>query len=247
VADKEQIRERSDIVEIIGSFVPLNRKGKTYAGLCPFHQEKTPSFNVDPTYQTYKCFGCGEGGDVFTFIEKHENMTFVEAAEYLARRAGLTLDRKGGPSAAQVSEREKLFEMNAVAARYYAVMLEKNLRAHEYLTGRGLSEETIKRFQLGYALDNWEALSNYLELQKKDVRLAEKVGLVRRSSSGGFNDVFRNRIMFPIHDEQQRVIGFGGRAFGDDPPKYLNTGDTPLFNKSRTLYALPFARKKIGD
>src|SRR5438874_10213428 len=128
-ADKEEIRERSDIVDVISSFVPLKRKGKTHVGLCPFHQEKTPSFNVDPTYQTFKCFGCGEGGDVFTFIEKHENMSFVEAAEFLARRAGLTLDRTGGSNPTQISERERLFEINSVAAKYFGSMLDRTASA----------------------------------------------------------------------------------------------------------------------
>ncbi len=246
-ADKEEIKSRNDIVDVISAVVPLKKKGKTFAGLCPFHQEKTPSFNVDPTYQTFKCYGCGEGGDVFTFIEKHENMSFVEAAEFLARRAGLTFERKGRQDGAEASERERLFEINALASRYYVSMLDRVAAARDYLLGRGLTEETIKRFHLGYALDSWDALSGYIGMQKKDMRIAEKAGLVRTNSNGAYSDVFRNRLMFPIYDEQERVVGFGGRAFGDDTPKYLNTGDTPVFTKSRILYALPFARRKIGE
>lgn len=247
-ADKEEIRERSDIVEIISAFVPLKRKGRNYQGLCPFHQEKTPSFYVDPATQTFRCFGCSASGDVFTFIERYENMTFVEAAEFLARRAGLTFERKGGSSEkTPASERERLFAINAAALAYFRRMLERVPLAKDYLQERGLVHETIQKFQIGYAPDSWDGLTGYLLAQRHDLGLAETAGLVRRGQMGDFYDVFRHRILFPIHDEQERVVGFGGRALGDEQPKYLNTGETPLFAKSKLLYGLPFARRKIAS
>lgn len=246
-ADKEEIRSRNDIVEVIGALVPLKRKGRNYQGLCPFHPEKTPSFYVDPATQSFKCFGCGASGDVFTFIERYENMTFVEAAEFLARRVGLVFARKGGEHTAP-SERERLFAINAAALEYFRKCLERSEAASEYLQKRGLTAEIIRQFQLGYAPEGWDGLTAYLNAQRHDLRLAATAGLVYPSRTGGdYYDAFRQRIIFPIHDEQQRIAGFGGRALGDEQPKYLNTGDTPIFTKSKLLYGLPFARRKIAS
>ncbi len=245
-ADKEEIRARNDIVEVIGSVVQLQRRGRNWVGLCPFHQEKTPSFNVDPVTQTFKCFGCDASGDVFTFVQRHENMTFVEAAEYLARRAGLEF-RSKFTSPKERSQREALYEANAVAATYFRRCLEHAPAAREYLHGRRLLPETIERFQIGYAPDDWRGLAAYLTGRKIDLGIAVAAGLLYQREGGRHVDAFRNRIMFPIHDEQMRIVGFGGRAMGDEPPKYLNTGETPVFLKSRLLYALPFARRAIAD
>jgi DNA primase len=248
LADKEEIRSRNDIVEVINTFVPLKKKGKTYSGLCPFHQEKTPSFNVDSTYQSFKCFGCGASGDVFTFVERYENMNFVEAAEFLARRVGLSFDRGGAPGDhVKASERDLLYEINETALAWFRKMLGNVPVAKDYAYGRGLVHETIQKFKLGYAPEGWSGLADYLSGQRKDLRVAETAGLVRKGPSGDYYDVFRHRFLFPIQDEQERVVGFGGRAFGDDQPKYLNTGETPIFVKSKLLYGLPFARRTISS
>lgn len=247
MADKEEIRDRNDIVEVIGNVVSLKKKGKTWLGLCPFHQEKTPSFNVDPVYRSYKCFGCGASGDVFSFIERYENMTFVEAAEFLARRAGLTFDRKGGEAdGARASERDQLFAVNAAALAWFRQMLDRAQVAKDYVYGRGLAHETIQRFQLGYAPQGWDNLTSHLAAQRFDLKVAATAGLVKMGERGDYFDMFRHRVIFPILDEQERIVGFGGRAFGDDQPKYLNTGETPIFNKSRLLYGLSLARRKIS-
>jgi DNA primase len=247
MADKEDIRDRNDIVEVIGNVVPLKKKGKTYLGLCPFHQEKTPSFNVDPIYRSYKCYGCGASGDVFSFIERYENMTFVEAADFLARRVGVTFERKGGEADSErASERDQLFAVNAVALAWFRKMLDRAQTAKDYIYGRGLAHDTIQRFQLGYAPQGWDNLTSYLSAQRFDLKVASVAGLVQVGKTSDYYDMFRHRVIFPILDEQERVVGFGGRAFGDDQPKYLNTGETPIFNKSRLLYGLSLARRKIS-
>jgi DNA primase len=225
---------------------PLKQKGRNWQGLCPFHQEKTPSFYVDPATQTFKCFGCGASGDVFTFISRYENMSFVEAAEWLARRAGLQFARRGQEEAGRKSERDQIFEINAVACDYFRTMLQRVPAAKEYLHQRGLTQEALTRFQIGYAPDSWDALVSFLRARRLSLQIAETAGLVVRASSGDMVDMFRHRIIFPIHDEQERIVGFGGRALGDMQPKYLNTGETPVFAKSRLLYGLPFARRKIA-
>ena len=246
-ADKDDIRARSDVVDVIGGVVALKKRGRNHVGLCPFHQEKTPSFNVDPVTQTFKCFGCGAGGDVFTFVERYQNMTFVEAAEHLAQRAGLVFERKGGPTQEQQSERERMLALNELAARYYEDWLKKVDSAKNYLVNRGLSMETIRRFRLGFAPDDWEGLVSHLKRQNQDIRLAAGAGLLHGAKSGDYVDAFRNRIIFPILDEQERIVGFGGRTMGDEQPKYLNTGETPIFAKSKLLYGLSFARRKIAS
>lgn len=247
MADILEIKERNDIVEVIGTYIPLKQKGRNWLGLCPFHQEKTPSFNVTPVTQSFKCFGCGAAGDAITFVEKYNNMTFVEAAEFLARRAGLNFDRKGqSEEKGKPSEREQIHAMNAIASDWFRKRLENAPVARDYVYGRGLVHDTIQKFQLGYAPEGWDNLTGWLQAQRHDLRTAATAGLIHIGKSGDYYDVFRHRILFPIHDEQERIVGFGGRAFGDDPPKYLNTGETPVFNKSRLLYGLPFARRKIS-
>lgn len=246
LADKEEIRSRNDILEVIGAVVQLQRRGRNWVGLCPFHQEKTPSFNVDPVTQTFRCFGCDASGDVFSFVERHENMSFIEAVERLARRAGVEFERKGS-NPVQRGERDALYEANSAAVTYFRHTLEKAPAAQEYLKRRMLLPETIEKFQIGYATEMWDGLVSYLRMRKVNTKTAADAGLIRLARTGDYVDAFRDRIMFPIHDDQNRVVGFGGRALGDDPAKYMNTGETPIFAKSRLLYALPFARRKIAE
>jgi DNA primase len=245
--DRERIRESNDIVEVISPLVTLKKRGRNWVGLCPFHQEKTPSFHVDPVTQTFKCFGCGVGGDVFTFIERYHNMSFAEAAEFLARRAGLPVTGSQPTRAStNLVVRERLYSANKLAAEWFQAMLAQNPAAKEYLKSRGIVDDTIRRFGIGYAPDHWTGLTDHFQAMRQSLETAMAAGLVAKGPSGGVYDVFRKRIMFPIHDEQERIVGFGGRALGEDSPKYLNTQETPVFSKSRLLYGLPFARRSIA-
>jgi DNA primase len=241
----EEIRERCDLVEIISAHVALRKTGRTYKGLCPFHNEKTPSFNVDPDRQLWKCFGCGEGGDVFSFVQKIENLTFGEAAEQLARKVGVTIEHSE-QAARALSERDRLFRANNLACTFFRKSLEGSTKANSYLAKRGLTKSTVEKYRLGYAPDSWDALLNHIKQERVSPADAVKAGLIKpRESSQGFYDIFRDRLIFPILDSQERVIGFGGRVMGDGEPKYLNSPETPLFIKNRTLYGLNFARKAI--
>ncbi|MHB9037291.1 MAG: DNA primase [Armatimonadota bacterium] len=243
----EEIRERCDLVEIISAHVALRKMGRTYKGLCPFHNEKTPSFNVDPDRQLWKCFGCGEGGDVFSFVQKAENLTFSEAVEQLARKVGVTIERSE-QAAQALSERDRLFRANNVACTFFRKSLERSAKANNYLAKRGLTQLTVDKYRLGYSPGNWDDLLNHLTQQRISPADAVKAGLIKpRENSQGFYDVFRDRLMFPILDSQERVIGFGGRIMGEGEPKYLNSPETPLFVKNRTLYGLNFARKAISS
>lgn len=246
---KEEIRARNDIVEVVSQYMRLQRAGKNWKGLCPFHADKNPSFSVVPQMQSYRCWSCGEKGDVFTFIQKKENLDFVEALEFLARRAGVPFERKG-VNPERASEREQMFDMNAVAAKFYQDRLTKSQDVQAYLARRGILKETQEQFQIGCAPDDWEALTFHLQQRRADLSLAARIGLIKKRAQDGtgFYDTFRHRLMFPIHDVSGRIIAFGGRALGDDPAKYMNSEQTPLFDKSRTLYGLYFARKKLsGD
>ncbi len=244
-ADKEEIRSRSDIVDLIGAHVQLKRRGRNWLGLCPFHQEKTPSFNVDPVTQSFKCFGCGVGGDVFSFVQRMENMSFVEAAEKLAARAGLEFARTGGTSM-PTGERDALLQMNALAKDYYRTQLAHSDEARTYLDRRGITADSVLRWGLGYAPESWDALTTFLRSRRLDLRVAAQCGLVGSKDGSRYYDVFRNRLVFPIHDEQERIVGFGGRAVGDEEPKYLNSPESALFAKSKLLYGLPFARRSVA-
>lgn len=241
----EEVRSRSDIVDVISSYVKLQKKGGTYFGLCPFHNEKTPSFSVTPSKQMYYCFGCGAGGNVITFLMEYENYTFPEALEALAERAGVELP-KGEESAEarrQADLRSRLLEANKEAGRYFYYQLTGpgGKRAHEYLTGRGLTEETIRRFGLGYANMYSDDLYRYLKKKGFSDEVLNESGLVKIEERGA-HDRFWNRVMFPIMDANSRVIGFGGRVMGDAKPKYLNSPETLIFDKSRNLYGLHRAR-----
>lgn len=242
----DEVRERCDLVEIVSQYVNLRRSGRTMVGLCPFHNEKTPSFHVNPERQRWKCFGCGEGGDVFTFVQKIDNLTFREALEHLARKVGVEI-RRTQQSAKVYTEKDIILRANNVACEFFRSQLRESSRALGYLERRGLSESTIEKYLIGYAPDSWDGLLNHLIKQRLDPAEAVKAGLlVAREDGKGFYDRFRDRLIFPILDLSERIVGFGGRALGDDPAKYLNTPETPLFIKSRTLYGLNRARRAIS-
>lgn len=267
----EQIKAKIDVVEEIGLVVALQRSGKSYKGHCPFHNERTPSFYVFPESQTWRCFGCNEGGDVFTFVEKQQGIDFREALHYLAEKAGIAVEEQGGgrdpeEERERSAAKERLRKMNEEALLWYHQAL---LRARDasdaraYLQSRGVNSESVIAFSLGYAPDSWDGLSRYLtglgytESELVNGGLArvreigraegtgEGVGSVGAIKSGGIYDYFRNRIIFPIRDTRGRVIGFGGRAMGDGQPKYLNSPQTLLFEKNNVLYGLDRARESI--
>ena len=247
----EQVRTENDIVDVIGDYVKLQKKGSSYFGLCPFHNEKSPSFSVSPHKQMYYCFGCGEGGNVISFLMKYENYTFIEAMEVLANRAGIELP-KMEYSKEQRREKDlktKIIEINTEAAKYYHYLLKskRGTFAYNYLTGRQLSDETIVRFGLGYSDKYSNNLYGYLKSKGyKDEELRE-TGLFTYDEKRGVTDKFWNRVMFPIMDANNRVIAFGGRVMGDGKPKYLNSPETKVFDKSRNLYGLNIARSSRKD
>jgi len=251
-----QVKERVDIVDVVSEQVVLRKRGKEYVGLCPFHGEKTPSFTVSPNKQMYYCFGCGTGGTAIKFLMEAGKQSFSEVVLDLARRYQIrvkTLEPEQRQELQrQLSLQEQLYEILALAASFYqhALRQPQGQQALEYLQSqRHLGEETLQQFQLGYAPATWETLYRYLVEQKgKPVQLVKDAGLILpRKSGDGYYDRFRDRIMIPIHDRQGRVIGFGGRALGDELPKYLNSPETPLFNKGKTLYALDKAYNAIAD
>jgi DNA primase len=246
----DQIKDRLDIVEVIQPYVPLKKAGRNYKGLCPFHSEKTPSFVVFPETGTWHCFGaCGTGGDIFTFLMKRENIDFGEALRILAQRAGVELE-PASPEAAEAEKRRDLLrEINAATANYFHHLFSKSDeagRARAYLEKRGLVHDTIERFQVGYALDQWDGLLRYLTSKGYRPEDIHEVGLIiEREDGSGYYDRFRGRIIFPIKDQRGGTIGFGGRALGDGQPKYLNSPQSPLFDKSAVLFGLDQARAGI--
>ena len=242
----EEVRQKNDIVDVVSQYVKLTRKGSSYFGLCPFHNEKTPSFSVTPGKQMYYCFGCGAGGNVFNFIMEYENYTFGEALKHLAERAGVELPQIEYSREVQEKTRQKaeLLEINKQAAQYfyYQLRTEKGQQGYQYLAGRGLSEETMRKFGLGYSDKFSDGLYRYLKSKGyQDERLRES-GLFNVDERHGMYDKFWNRVIFPIMDVNNRVIGFGGRVMGDGKPKYLNSPETKIFDKSRNLYGLNIAR-----
>jgi DNA primase len=245
----DEIKERLDIVDVISGYVPLKKAGRNFKGLCPFHTEKTPSFIVFPDTQSWHCFGaCGTGGDVFSFIMKRENIEFSEALQLLAKRAGVELAPRGPAETAEEKRKERLRETNAAAAQYFHNLLlqsEEGARAREYLARREIASETISAFQLGYALDAWEALKGHLVGRGYDVADILAAGLIVEREGGGYYDRFRGRLIFPIRDMRGQVIGFGGRVLDDGLPKYLNSPQTPLFDKSSVLYGIDLAKGAI--
>ena len=242
----ERVRQGNDIVDIIGSRVHLQKKGANYFGLCPFHNEKSPSFSVSPSKQMYYCFGCGKGGNVITFLMDYENDTFQEALSELAERAGIRLPERdeNDQSRREGEYRRVLMEIHREAARFYYYQLthEPGKNGLAYLKGRGLSDETIRNFGLGFSLPAADTLYRYLKQKGYDDRQLSDSGLVRIEERGVY-DKFWNRVMFPIMDINNHVIGFGGRVMGDGTPKYLNSPETRIFDKSRNLYGLNIAKR----
>ena len=241
----EEVRSRNNIVDVISGYVRLQKRGSSYFGLCPFHNEKSPSFSVAPDKQMYYCFGCGAGGNVITFVMEYENYSFVEALHFLADRAGMELPKEetSKEAKAQSELRVTLLEINKLAANYFYYQLKQpqGKLGYEYLTGRKLKDETIRRFGLGFANKTSDDLYRYLKNKQYPDQILAQTGLVTIEERGG-HDKFWNRVMFPIMDVNNRVIGFGGRVMGDGMPKYLNSPETKLFDKSRNLYGLNYAR-----
>ncbi len=242
----EELRLRADIVDVVSSYVPLTRAGANYKALCPFHREKTPSFIVSPEKQIFHCFGCGKGGNVFGFVMEYEKVSFPEAVELLARKYNMSLPKRERHStgAGQGISLRNLYAINSFAANFYHKNLfsKQGRAALEYLRSRGLDIEVIKRFKLGYARNEWDEFCSLARDRKASDKLLLESGLVLASEKGGVHDRFRNRIMFPVFDNQSRVVGFGGRSLGEEQPKYLNTPDTRIFKKSNLLYGLNLAR-----
>lgn len=242
----EEVRSKNDIVDVIGSYVKLEKKGSNYFGCCPFHAEKTPSFSVTPSKQMFYCFGCHKGGNVFTFLQEYENYSFGEALEALADRAGVNLPKQEltPEKKREADKRELLLAINKEAAKYFYTLLrsERGKRAYDYFKGRELSDETMQRFGLGYSDQYSDDLYKYLRKRGYDDMLLKESGLVVIDEVRGGHDKFWNRAMFPIMDVRGRVIAFGGRVMGDGEPKYLNSPETKIFNKRRNLFALYLAK-----
>lgn len=248
--DKQLIDEvvsRNDIVDVISSYVGLKRAGSSYKCCCPFHSEKTPSFSVSRERQRYHCFGCGAGGNALTFVMKYDNMSYVEAIQYLAQRVGMELPERelSSEEKRQISRREKLFEINLEATNYFHYVLlhtENGKKGYEYYKKRGYSDETIKKFGLGFANIYRDDLYKYLKGKGYSDEIMRDAGLVKFDEKYGPSDQFWNRVMVPIANINNRVIAFGGRVLGDGKPKYLNTRETDIFNKSRNLFAMNLAK-----
>ena len=242
----EKINESNDIVDIISESVPLKRVGRNYWGLCPFHNEKTPSFSVTREKQLFKCFGCGEGGNVITFVMKSRNLEFNEALRFLADRANITLEE----SAENRKKNEKLemyFRMHVDAARFFFRNLKDHKEIRDYFYKRGITDQTIRSFGLGFALNSWDSLLKYLKSMNYKEEDIVRCGLATKNEKGKVYDRFRNRIIFPVFDVRGRVIAFGARVMDDSKPKYLNSPETPIYNKGTHLYGLNFARKNSKE
>jgi len=246
----EEIKSRIDIVEVIGSFVELRRTGSRFKALCPFHQEKTPSFIVFPERQTYHCFGCGKSGDVISFLMETQNLSFREAVEQLAQKAGVRFEPEKPKEKSPQSEIDSLYEINKLAARLFNHLLMNSKaaeHARDYLKDRGLSPATWEEWMLGYAPDSWDVTSKFLQKRGFSEDLIFKAGLTVERTGGGYYDRFRDRLMFPIKDKDGRFVGFGGRAIGEGIPKYMNTPETPIFTKGEHIYGIDVAKSAIKE
>ena len=245
----DEVRARNDIVDLVSRYTSLTRRGSGYVGLCPFHNEKTPSFSVSQDRQFFHCFGCGVGGDIITFMMKIENLDFPDAVSQLAARAGLSMPEVDENAKAARRRRERILELNTQAARYFHTQLHEaaGREALDYLTGRGLSAATQTRFGLGYAPNGWDGLISAMTKLSFTKNELLDAGLAVTGKNGGIYDRFRNRVMFPIIDVRGAVIGFGGRVMDDSKPKYLNSPETLVFNKRKNLFALNLAKKTSAD
>jgi DNA primase len=247
-----EVRDRSNILEVVSDYLNLKKTGRNHKGLCPFHSEKTPSFMVNEEKQIFHCFGCGEGGDVFKFLMKAANLSFPQAVEELAKRFGVTLpSRESSPAQRLESERrEALFQVNELASEFFHEILIRSKEgegARRYLAARGIRSEIAKEYRLGYAPDRWDALIRHLQEKKVFPQMASELGLVIAKAKGGWYDAFRARVMFPTADLHGRVLGFGGRLMGDGQPKYLNSPESPVYHKGEILYGLPSAKNAIRE
>jgi DNA primase len=241
----QEIKDRLDVVTVVGRYVSLKKSGASYKGLCPFHSEKTPSFHVFPQTGTWKCFGCGAGGDIFTFVEKRENLPFPDVLRMLAKEAGVQLAE---PRPEVRDALQRLRELHTQATSWFQSQLlasQEGQRARDYLERRQINQETIENFQLGYARDGWEHLIGWLKGKGFSLEEIIQAGLAIQRESGGAYDRFRNRLIIPIRDAQGRVIAFGGRILGEGEPKYLNSPQTPIFDKSQVIFALDMAKRAI--
>ena len=238
-----ELKDRSPIEDVARQYVDLKRKGRYYTACCPFHSEKTPSFFVYPATNSFYCYGCGEGGDVITFVKKIENLEYMEAVSFLAKRAGMTIP-EDSKNDKRTLLKKRIYDINKETGRFFhsCLMSDEGKRARVYLKSRGLTIDTIRHFGLGYAPSSWSSLTDHLKQKGFYLSDMESANVSFRNSRGGYSDRFRDRVMFPIIDIRGNVIAFGGRALGDSGAKYLNTSDTPVFNKSHNLFALNFAK-----
>jgi len=245
----ELVRSSTDVVSVISTYVPLKPSGKSFKGLCPFHSEKTPSFHVNPERQIFHCFGCNEGGDAFKFLMLYDKLSFVEAVEQLAGRAGLQVPRRSGAGQKEDRERQLLHQLHEEAAKFYQTELHETpegARAIAYLRKRGFDDETIRRYGLGFAPDGWTRLLDHLTKRGARPEQIERAGFaIPRKSGHGFYDRFRGRVMIPIASEAGKLIAFGGRILGDGEPKYLNSPESRIYNKSSVLYGFHRAKDSI--
>ena len=239
----DEVQAKVDLLAYVSQYVTLKKRGREYVGLCPFHAEKTPSFSLNAEKGLWYCYGCDAGGNLFQFVQRHENVDFPTALRMLAQRAGIAL-QESPDARRRRSEREAIYEANAVAQAHFASELRRSSAAQRYMRDRGIESETAEKFGIGYATDDWDACVGALRKAGVDLALADSAGLVRaRPQSDGFYDFFRNRIMLPIYNLTGEVMAFGGRALGDEAPKYLNTPNTPAYVKGRHVYALNIARR----
>jgi DNA primase len=253
-ATLEQIRAASDIVDVIGASIPLKRAGANFVALCPFHREKSPSFNVNPHKQIFHCFGCHKGGDVFTFVKEYESIDFPDAVRRLAERARIPLDFENQPGQSQNRHlKDQLLQIHEQITQRWQTALEKDPAAQiarDYLERRGVSPDAVKLFRLGYAPDLWDDTVNWSKSKHLDLPVVEQAGLIiRKEGADHFYDRFRGRLIFPICDEQGRVIGFSGRILSGDEKsaKYVNSPESPIFTKGKVLFALDKAKRSILD
>ena len=247
-----EIRDRSSILEVVSDYVTLKKTGKNYKGLCPFHAEKTPSFMVNEEKQIFHCFGCGEGGDAFTFLMKAGHFSFPQAVEELAKRYGVKLpSRELSPAQKkEIAEREALFQINQIASDYFHDLLTQRREGEEgrkYLSQRGINQEIIGEHRLGYSTDGWNGLVQHLQGKKVSLELAWKLGLIFPKKKEGWYDAFRRRVLFPIFDLHQRIVGFGGRVIREGQPKYLNSPESSIYHKGEILYGLPVAKRYAAE
>ena len=239
----EKIKEQNNIVDVISESVKLKRTGRNFIGLCPFHNEKTPSFSVSEDKQIYKCFGCGEAGNVFTFVMKSRNLSFIEAVKYLGDKVNIHIEDNDEKNKVHKNKNDKLYKINVEAARYYFKNLQTSKEANDYFKKRGILNKTLRRFGLGYAPSGWHNIINFFKKKGYTELDLLNAGLIIKGKNNSLYDRFRNRVIFPVFDYKGRVIGFGGRVLDDSKPKYLNSPETDIFKKGTNLYGLNFAIK----